>query len=418
MQKSSKNTETKEKKSIFKNKSKLFKVLFILSIPLVISGGVLVWFFFFNSNRYVLDKAKVYDYKDRVISQDVHITTDGAKLKNATIEGDLYIDVTVGDGHVEIENVVAKGKTYIYGGGKDTVMVIGGRIYEALGEFNGRIHAINWASLDRIIVKSSDLILKTDETAEIKKVELLVPETSIETETNIELDGNFGEVKDNGEADLTLKEGTRIEVYIPACMGSGCNHSKKKSTVTMEKDTNIKKATVNKPTKWEGEGTIDEMDIQSEDVTVDVEIEKVTNEEGYDVDGMQPSFVTAPVRTKMDNKTGDYEVSFEVNSKGTIYFIFQPPENTSYPTPSVAQLKKGEGNSICSGGNCPPSVVSSKSVEVTDPSKAVLVSGYYGDSESGGMRPDFGDDFDPSCTLFAVFENSSGEASEVMRVEF
>jgi hypothetical protein len=401
----------KEKKNFFKDKSKVFKLIFFLTPVLITLGGVFLYLFVFRPSQYMLDKAKIYDYKGKTITEDVHISVDGVKIMNATIEGDLYIEDTVGDGHVEIENVIAKGTTYIYGGGKETVVIIGGRIYEALGEFNGRIYAINWASLDKIVVKSSDLILQTDENSKFNKVELQA------SEGDIELNGNFGEIKDNTEANLIMKEGSMIEEYIPICMGSGCVRSKKKSTVKVEKEAVVKEATIVEPTTWEGEGKVEKVDIQSEDVKIDVEVGEVINEEEYSVDFGEPAFLTLPRRTKVEDN-GNYELSFEVNSAGTIYYIFQPPTEITIATPTVEQVMNGEGNSVCPSGsfNCPPSVVSKKVVEVTDYSEPIIVSGYYGDSEE--QRPDFQDGFDPQSTLFAVFVNSKGEKSEVVRVEF
>lgn len=416
MKKKSNKLRSSKKKKTTKNQPAKLKLLSILLIFIILIAAVLGWLFFVKNRGCILNESKVYDYENAVITEDVHIAVDGVILKNATIEGDLYVDASVGDGHVEIENVIAKGKTYIYGGGKDTVMVIGGRVYEALGEFNGRIHAINWASLDRIVVKSSDLIIKTDETSEVKKVELLAPKASVETSTNVELDGNFIEVKDNGENDITLKKGTHIETYVPLCMGSGCSHSNDRSTINMEEDTNIKKATINKPTTIQGDGSVDELNIQSDDVILDIEVEKIINEDEYSIEDVaHPKFVSTPARTMMNVETGDYTLSFEVNSSGTIYYILQPPTDITITTPTVAQVKNGEGNAVCYGPNCPPSVVSSKAIAVNDFTKKIVVSGYYGDSQ--GMRPEMDGDFDPSSTLFAVFENSKGKTSEVIRVE-
>lgn len=400
-------------------KSKTFKYLFTLSVLFLITGAVTTYILLSQPKTYTLDQPQTYDYEGQIITQDIHITVDGVILKNATIEGDIYIEDSVGEGHIELENITAKGKTYIYGGGKDTLMVIGGQIYEALGEFNGRIHAINWATMDRIEVKTDDIIIQTDDTSRIKSVELLVPEYNSEQDKPVELNGNIDEVKDNGQADVNIKEGTRIKKYIPSCLGSGCEYTKNKNRVNMEKDSNIEQATVSNPTEFTGEGTIDEIDIQSDDVTVDVETQTTTNDNNYDVQTSSPKFNSNPKRTSVNTNTGDYTLVFNVNSKGTIYYIFQPPTDFTIATPTVTQVKNGEGNSACSTNeqfDCPPNVVSSKTITVTQPNTDITVNGYYGDNQ--GMRPEGMDDFDPSSTLFSVFENEDGEVTEVVRVEF
>ena len=400
-------------------RSKTFKWLFGLSILLVISGGIAVWILL-RTVSYTLDEARTYDYEGKTITQDIHISVDGVKLKNVTVEGDLYVDESVGEGHIELENVTATGMTYVYGGGKDTVMIIGGHIHELLGEFNGRLMAINWATMEKVVVKSSDVILKTDENTSFKRVELDIPEYG-EEDKPVQIDGNVEELVDNGEADITVKKDSNIKKYIPSCLGEGCVYPERTNRVNMEEGSKIEDATVAKPTIFDGEGTIDEMDVQSEDVEVDVDVEKVESEEGYDIVTAEPAFVGTPVMTNVDTSNGDYTLSFEVNMNGTIYYILQPPTNFTVATPTVSMVKSGQGNSVCSAeetqmGDCPPRVVSKRTLEVADFSKVIVSTGYFGDSQ--GMRPIGMEDFDPSCTLFAVFVNGEGEETDVLRVEF
>jgi hypothetical protein len=413
-------TSPKEcKKCIFKTMSKKTKIILAISFLLLALSGALVWFFLLRETEYVLDTAQTYDYEGKTIKQDVHITVGGVKIKDAIIEGDLYIDATVGDGEVEIENVIAKGKTYIYGGGKDTVLVIGGTIYEALGEFNGRIHAINWATMERIEIKSSDMVIQTDKESKVKKVELVIPQYDEEKDKPVELNGNFDEVVDNGVADITIKKDTVIQKFKPICMGSGCIASERVSRVIMEEGSNIQEAVVNEPMFWEGEGTIDNMDVQAEGVVVDVEVTEFPNEEYQatttDVD---PAFVGTPERTGISN-SGDYVLRFKTNDTGTIYYILQPYGPNGLETPTAAQIMEGTGNAVCGGPNdfdCAPTVASSGSVEVTEANTFVEASGYYGDSF--GVRPE--GDMEGSTFesfLFAVFVNEDGEESSVVKVE-
>lgn len=53
--------------------------------------------------------------------RQVVITAGGVTLKNKTVTGNLFIMDTVGDGNVELENVIVNGTLYIYGGGPNTV---------------------------------------------------------------------------------------------------------------------------------------------------------------------------------------------------------------------------------------------------------------------------------------------------------
>lgn len=53
------------------------------------------------------------------------ILRKGANLANTTVKGDLIIAQGVGDGHVELDNVIVKGKLIAYGGGENTIVIKG-----------------------------------------------------------------------------------------------------------------------------------------------------------------------------------------------------------------------------------------------------------------------------------------------------
>ncbi|MEG6615170.1 S-layer homology domain-containing protein [Peptococcaceae bacterium 1198_IL3148] len=59
--------------------------------------------------------------EQQVINDDVTISEDGVTLRNTTIKGDLTLAKGIGDGDVTLKNVVVEGKTYIYGGGENSI---------------------------------------------------------------------------------------------------------------------------------------------------------------------------------------------------------------------------------------------------------------------------------------------------------
>ncbi len=56
-----------------------------------------------------------------VDGDDIHILKDGATIADQVIEGDLYIDASVKDGEVYLENLEVKGTIYVNGGGANSV---------------------------------------------------------------------------------------------------------------------------------------------------------------------------------------------------------------------------------------------------------------------------------------------------------
>jgi mannan endo-1,4-beta-mannosidase len=55
---------------------------------------------------------------------DVHITKSGVTISNAVIEGDLYVDESVGSGEFFIEDTTVNGTIYVNGGGPNSGYLI------------------------------------------------------------------------------------------------------------------------------------------------------------------------------------------------------------------------------------------------------------------------------------------------------
>lgn len=72
----------------------------------------------------VYSKKGVYDLKDRVIRGTLSVVSPDITIKNAVIEGDLYISEGVGTGEVKLENVTVKGETIVSGGGMNSVVFV------------------------------------------------------------------------------------------------------------------------------------------------------------------------------------------------------------------------------------------------------------------------------------------------------
>lgn len=57
------------------------------------------------------------------INGSVVINKDGANLKGATIEGNLYLAPGIGNGEVTLEDISVKGTTFVWGGGESTITI-------------------------------------------------------------------------------------------------------------------------------------------------------------------------------------------------------------------------------------------------------------------------------------------------------
>jgi len=75
-----------------------------------------------NAMGKLINTAGELDCQNAVYN-NVTINTSGVILKNATINGNLYITEGVGTGEVTLDNVVVKGRTLVSGGGTNSVKV-------------------------------------------------------------------------------------------------------------------------------------------------------------------------------------------------------------------------------------------------------------------------------------------------------
>ena len=65
-----------------------------------------------------------HDLNNQTIQGNLSIVSPDVELKNAVVEGDLYISEGVGTGEVTLNNVIVKGETIVSGGGINSILFI------------------------------------------------------------------------------------------------------------------------------------------------------------------------------------------------------------------------------------------------------------------------------------------------------
>lgn len=179
----------------------------------------------------LFDKAGTYGPKtgNQVINEDVTIGASGVILQNMIIEKDLIIAKEVGDGNVTLNNVTVKGKTYVRGGGKDSIHINGGQYSEIIIEQTAtgqvRIVAVDASGLKVTIsenAKGEEIILNGD----FKSVTVNADDVNLTTQG----DTNIGELKvESGLKDVNID---------------------------LAKDSTVKEMVLDSKTTVEGEGAI------------------------------------------------------------------------------------------------------------------------------------------------------------------
>ncbi|MBI4858247.1 MAG: Ig-like domain-containing protein [Acetobacterium woodii] len=151
-----------------------------------------------------------------VINQDVIVQADGVILQNMQIKGNLIISEAVKDGAVTLNNVTVEGKTYVRGGGENSIHINGGdyNTVTVQSTYNGKIRivATNAAGLDIVVaddVSSDEIILEgTFDTVlvDAPKVKITSLGTTVIKKMTVSEDG--------AGSTLTLETGSRLDYVV------------------------------------------------------------------------------------------------------------------------------------------------------------------------------------------------------------
>ncbi len=168
---------------------------------------------------------------ERDFTGNVVVNTAGIELKNLMIAGDLYIAQGVGEGDVLLNNVTVKGKTYVFGGGIDSVKLKDSRLLGTLivNKRSGpvRILVSGATAIARVVMQSGGILEEGELTREqigFRNVEINIRESA--KSRVVTLSGQFEQVRQIGvTVKVELKQGTVVETFafdaIAAVTGAG-----------------------------------------------------------------------------------------------------------------------------------------------------------------------------------------------------
>ncbi|WP_339185773.1 S-layer homology domain-containing protein [Paenibacillus sp. FSL R5-0490] len=214
--------------------------------------------------------------KREEISGSVVIGTSGVTLQNMNITGDLIISKAVGDGDVFLKNVTVQGKTYVYGGGENSVHLEDSVLLTVIvNKQDGtvRLVATGKTKVQEITVQTAANI-ESDMGAKIDKLTLseALPEKS-----RVYLKGNFETVN------VVAKS---INIQIPSGTINQLNvdDSASGTTVQTNQEAKIISAILNAAVRMLGTGTIEQATVNAVGVTMETAPNKVNLGESVPAD--------------------------------------------------------------------------------------------------------------------------------------
>ncbi|RED52569.1 S-layer homology domain-containing protein [Cohnella lupini] len=217
------------------------------------------------------------------------VQAPGTTLRNMTIQGDLVIAETVGDGDVFLNHVAVLGKTFVRGGGENSVHVDDSNLGTIVIEKkDGRV---------RVVVGGTTVIEQMDIQSEAR-VESngtdgsRIEGISISSTGEVMLSGIFDKVEINSDVELTVSSGTIADMRV--------NESVTGSTITLDSGVRVANLELHGTTSVKGEGSISKaiVDAQNIDFEKQPDIVEVTDRGGNTGGGGAgvPSFPNNPTQ--------------------------------------------------------------------------------------------------------------------------
>lgn len=196
----------------------------------------------------------------KTISDDVVIEDKGTTLKNQTVDGNVTIAKSVGNGDVTLRNVTIKGDLIVKGGGSNTVTLedVDVRGKARLLKEGVHLHLVGDTDIRKLLIDLAAHITQSssykDEIGEI----ILAGDGDLSKTTRIDVPAK--QLRIENQADLIL--GGDVEKLIVDEDAKGAEIEIKKGTTVNELNTDAK-------IKLTGKGRIDLLDVSASGVTFD-----------------------------------------------------------------------------------------------------------------------------------------------------
>lgn len=205
-------------------------------------------------------------------SGNVLINVEDVVLEDATIEGNLYVAQGIGEGDVTLNNVTINGELVVLGGGENSIKLnntsinrlvvikVGGKV---------RIVATGSTKINDTVLRSGGKLQEVDADGGcFGKVQVAF----VQPGESISLDGDFDEVNVHAaNVSINVENGSIGALNI--------SKNSEGTKINVSTQATIKKATIEAKTEFSGDGTIEEADVQSDDVSFEKDPDKVTEED-------------------------------------------------------------------------------------------------------------------------------------------
>lgn len=258
--------------------------------------------------------------KKEEIQGNVVIGASGVALQNMNIKGDLIISKAVGQGDVFLKNVTVQGKTYVYGGGENSVHLEDSVLLTVIvNKKDGtvRLVATGKTEVHEMTVQTAANI----ESSETAKIDKLTLSEALPEKSRVYLKGNFETV------DVAAKS---INIQVPSGTLNQLNFaaSAAGAEVEISQEAKVITAILNAAVKLIGAGKVEQATVNA----VGVSMEKAPNK--LNLGAAMPSDTTV-----------------QVNGTNKVVTAVTPPVTTAPSSSAGAPSGSTAGNSDGNSGN-------------------------------------------------------------------
>ena len=274
----------------------------------------------------------IYDLKNKTIKSNLSVVAPGIIIKNAIVEGDLYISEAVGTGNVNLENVTVKGETIVSGGGMNSVVFINTKLgtlrVETPDDVPVRIVASGDTNINMTQMHSEGKLQTDGLTGDgFKGIVIEVP-----SDARVSLDGNFPSViVDSPKAKLDLVGGKADNIIVSENAGE--------AKINIASTASVGSMEINAKSTVGGTGKIDTVSIASENVTIAQKPNTV--EVGNNINAsVNNEFVSTGIYGNHSNKGSSSNKKIKVSNSGKV--ILESGSEGIAGNACITGLEKGQ----------------------------------------------------------------------------
>lgn len=217
---------------------------------------------------------------------NVIVNTSGVLLKNLVIDGDLYLTQGIANENILLENVIVKGRTFIFGGGEQGVVLKNSTLEGVLlvDKQDGRVKIVANGSTQ---VKEAELnsgALLVEENLTGEGFNNVIIAEKVPSTHGVKFNGSFDNVRveaTNSRLEVTSGTVNRLNI-VSGAMNTECNISSIAS---------VKELIVDAPSNITGKGKIEIANVNSNGVNIEIAPIKVNTKPGIE----EPSLPRPPV---------------------------------------------------------------------------------------------------------------------------